>query len=360
MKENINIEELFKDKFENFQPEVSPKAWANIQAGMAASTTAAATGVSAAVKIALISTGIAAASVATWYFGFYEPEQPANAPIIAEQNDTQLVQEDVTTGQTIIHVNDQNDPVIIENKEEIERAILNDPNSQPVIGTETNPANTSGTLVQGGLNGPENNANTGQNDVQVVKTEPDAGNNGAVDSGTDKVKPVPTGRMEYTQTAVYAPSQVVFAANAKNHTGVKWDFGDGTSGEGSDVKHIYARPGKYTVTMKVIGEDHTYSESQELLVKSKSGIDNIPNVITPNGDRINDIFSISTTDIETFTISIRDRSGNEIFNSNDKDFTWDGTDFSGNTVEKGMYNYIIIATGTDGGVFKIPGQIYVQ
>jgi gliding motility-associated-like protein len=360
MKENIDIEKLFKDKFENFQPDVNPGAWANIQAGIAASTTAAATGVSAAVKIALISTGIAAASVATWYFGFYEPEQPANTPIIAEQNDKQLAQEDVTTGQTIIHVNDQNDPVIIENREEIERAILNNnPNGQAVNGTETDDSNASGTNTASGSITPENPGNTGQNDVPVVKIEQD-GNSGTGDSGTDKVKPAPTGRMEYTQAAIYAPSQVVFAANAKNHTEVKWDFGDGSSAEGADVKHIYSRPGKYTVTMRVAGEDHTYSESQELVVKSKSSIDNIPNVITPNSDRINDIFSINTTDIETFTISIRDRSGNEVFNSTDKDFTWDGTDFSGNTVEKGMYTYIIIATGADGGVFKIPGQIYVQ
>src|SRR5687767_4809789 len=118
MKENFNIEELFKDKFENFQPDVNPAAWANIQAGMAASTTAAATGVSTAVKIALISGSIAAASVATWYFGFYEPEQPANLQPVTQQNGNGLVQEDVSTGQTIIHVNNQNDPVILENKEE--------------------------------------------------------------------------------------------------------------------------------------------------------------------------------------------------------------------------------------------------
>ena len=142
---------------------------------------------------------------------------------------------------------------------------------------------------------------------------------------------------------------------------VRWNFKDGTSAEGIEAKHTYTKPGKYTVEMIVAGGDGSaYGETQEIIVKSKSSVDNIPNVITPNGDRINDFFSIKATDIENFSISIRDSRGNEIFSSTDQNFAWDGTDFSGNIVEKGMYTYIIIAEGTDGSVIKLPGQIYVQ
>ena len=65
MKDNLNIEELFQKGFENFQPEVDPSLWANIQAGIG-TTAAVTTGVSVGVKNGLISTGIIAASVATW------------------------------------------------------------------------------------------------------------------------------------------------------------------------------------------------------------------------------------------------------------------------------------------------------
>ena len=34
MKDNLNIEELFQDKFSSFEGSVSPDAWANIQQGM--------------------------------------------------------------------------------------------------------------------------------------------------------------------------------------------------------------------------------------------------------------------------------------------------------------------------------------
>lgn len=347
MKENINIEEILKQKFDNFQPDVNPNIWANVQAGIGAGS-AVTTGVSVGVKIGLISGGIIAASVATWYFGFYEPTNSAET--VVQNKIEQPLEITPEMADAIIVVNDQNDPVIIENKEKIENELrvyqtavepIEGPISYTSVSTETNnpvatensdPANSQTTIISD---------NTNQT--------------------PEKQTPVPSGRMEITQSNAYAPSAITFVSNALNQKEVRWDFGDGTVSEGLVVKHTYNKPGKYLVKMIVVGADKVnYEESQEVVVKSKSSIDNVPNVITPNGDRINDYFSIKSTDIETFVISIRDNKGNEIFNSTDKDFTWDGTDFNGNVVEKGMYTYLIIAEGKDGSVIKLPGQIYVQ
>lgn len=354
MKDNLNIEELFQKTFDDFQADVSPDVWANVQAGIGTGV-AATTGVTAAVKIAMISGGIIAASVATWYFGFYEPENTTEVATNTEVINTPEINVPNETNESLILVNDQNDPVILENKETIEKELANNKTvsnngSSTIDNTKkevvVNSNNTSGSEV---VSNPNNQQVGDKNDKQT-----------GVDA-EDKNKPkVPSGRMELSQTNVYAPSTVTFNSNAINSKRVTWDFGDGTEAEGLEAKHIYAKPGKYSVKMKVFGEETSYEESQELVVKTKSGIDNIPNVITPNGDRINDYFSIKSTEISTFFISIRDNKGNEIFNSNDQEFIWDGTDFEGNMVEKGMYTYIIIAEGNDGGVFKLPGQIYVQ
>lgn len=358
MKENFNIEELFKQKFDNFQPDVDPGVWANIQAGIGTGTAGVVGGVSAAVKIGLISGGIIAASVATWYFGFYEPAQStqpvaAVSELLRDENEINLPPP-VHVQAPIIVVNDQNDPLILENKAQIEKELRNHQ------GTHQN---------QGGNTAVNNNGSTSSNTTNVVgngDTNPvltEQPINSNTDNGTtpdDKKDLVPTGNMELSQAGVYAPSNVSFISNARNYTAVRWDFGDGYTGEGTEVKHTYTKPGKYQVKMTVAGEKTTYEESQEIVVKSKSSIDNVPNVITPNGDRINDVFVIKSTDIETFYITITDNHGNEIFTSNDKDFSWDGTDYSGQTVEKGIYTYIIIAEGKDGSVIKLPGQIYVQ
>lgn len=355
MKDNLNIEEPFQKGFENFQPEVDPSLWANIQAGIG-TTAAVTTGVSVGVKIGLISTGIIAASVATWYFGFYEPEQNITPSTNTNVVSNTIPQEDANTGETIIYVNDKNDPVILENKAEIEKELQNyqtnntttqsnNGSTTPVVNNNnTNNSTSSESSTNNTNNTVANNNNTNENVVVSPVVKPDA----------------PTGRMEFAQSNVYAPSVLTFTSNAKNQKEVRWDFGDGTTSEGIDAKHTYSKPGKYTVEMLILGDGNAYTETQEIVVKSKSTIDNVPNVITPNGDRINDIFSIKTTDIETFTISIRDKNGREIFSSNDQEFIWDGTDYSGEQVEKGMYTYVIIAEGKDGSVIKLPGQIYVQ
>lgn len=352
MKENVNnIEEIFKQKFDNFQPEVNPSVWAGIQAGLG-TTAAVTTGVSVAIKIGIISGGIIAASIATWYFGFYEPETPA--AIISQQSMPIQPEESNETDDAVIVVNDLNDPVIIENEEKIKEELKSHQSGTEIV---------DGPISHVSVTPPQDNTSAG---VSATET----GNNSTsqnpvitenVNEEEVKNKPTPTGRMEFVQSNAYAPSEISFSSNAQNHKEVRWDFGDGTTAEGVTVRHTYSKPGKYAVKMIIVGsEKANYEEVQEIVVKSKSSIDNVPNVITPNGDRINDYFSVKSTDIETFMISIRDNRGNEIFNSTDKDFVWDGTDFSGVVVEKGMYTYLIIAEGKDGSVIKLPGQIYVQ
>lgn len=355
MKENTKIEDLFRQKFENFQPEVDPAVWANVQAGLGV-TTSAATGISAALKIGLISGGIVAASVATWYFGFYEPEQ-STTPVVAEQMADNIADQESAThnNEPIIVVDDTNDPVIIENRETIEQELRNYQNNQNTVsGVSVNNNNNVSNGTQ-----PYTTPNSSNQNTNHTANTP-AGVDQTTNNDVDRKDPIPSGRMELSQTSAYAPVVVTMVSNATNFDEVVWDFGDGQTGEGAEVKHTYNKPGKYIVSMTVLSGKVSYEESQEVVVKSRSSIDNVPNVITPNGDRINDVFSIRSTDIETFHIVITDNRGNEIFSSNDKDFTWDGTDYSGETVEKGIYTYIIIAEGKDGGVIKLPGQIYVQ
>ncbi|MBK7130993.1 MAG: gliding motility-associated C-terminal domain-containing protein [Crocinitomicaceae bacterium] len=353
MKENTNIEDLFRQKFENFQPQVDPSVWAGIQSGVA-TTTAVTTGMSAMLKIGLVSGGIIAASVATWYFGFYESNQNQSLP--AQQNVTEVLPDEQSENeQPLIIVNDVNDPVIQENREKIEKELRNNHLDQ----SNTNTSGFNTTQNTNTINGStETNTN--------IQTQPESQyteNNTVVEIEEIELKEklVPTGRMEIDQQSNYVPAQVSFVSNARNQKEVKWYFGDGTETTGNETKHTYTQPGKYTVKMVVVGSDKiNYEESQEIVVASKSSIDNVPNVITPNGDRINDVFSIKATNIETFMISIRDQRGNEIYSSQDVDFTWEGTDYDGNVVEKGMYTYQIIAEGTDGSVIKLPGLIYVE
>lgn len=80
----------------------------------------------------------------------------------------------------------------------------------------------------------------------------------------------------------------------------------------------------------------------------------IPNIFSPNGDHVNDVFAFITgPDIQIVKIngSIYDRWGNEIFNSTEAPFTWDGM-FNGETLMPGVYVYRIFCS------YRIDGQSF--
>ncbi len=87
----------------------------------------------------------------------------------------------------------------------------------------------------------------------------------------------------------------------------------------------------------------------------------IPNSFTPNGDGINDIFSIKGTGVklENYSMEILDRWANSVFFTKDIAQGWDGK-VNGNDAEVGTYVYIIKAVGMNGeGRKEFVGDISV-
>jgi gliding motility-associated-like protein len=68
----------------------------------------------------------------------------------------------------------------------------------------------------------------------------------------------------------------------------------------------------------------------------------IPNVFTPNGDGSNDIYFVSSKGLTEFNMTIVNRWGNVVFESNDSQIGWDGTS-NGMKCSDGVYFYILNA-----------------
>ena len=82
----------------------------------------------------------------------------------------------------------------------------------------------------------------------------------------------------------------------------------------------------------------------------------IPNVFSPNGDGINDVFSIhpgSTITMISMEGTIYDRWGNVVFASSAIPFTWDGR-FGGENVMPGVYVYRVTCK------YEVVGNIYEE
>ncbi len=82
-------------------------------------------------------------------------------------------------------------------------------------------------------------------------------------------------------------------------------------------------------------ESYYYIDGVELIEKEFEVI--IPNIITPNGDGINDLFHLNFPIIKT---EIFNRWGEKLFESNNDAF-WDGRTTAGNEVPSGTYYYVV-------------------
>lgn len=68
---------------------------------------------------------------------------------------------------------------------------------------------------------------------------------------------------------------------------------------------------------------------------------NLTNVFSPNGDGINDFLEFPNIGASDQKVIIINRWGNRIYESNLKNFSWDGKDFNGKEAVEGTYFFII-------------------
>ncbi|MCG8576209.1 MAG: gliding motility-associated C-terminal domain-containing protein [Flavobacteriales bacterium] len=74
----------------------------------------------------------------------------------------------------------------------------------------------------------------------------------------------------------------------------------------------------------------------------------IPNVFTPGGDGINDVFTIQTTGYEELTCSIFNRHGEVVYRFYGLNGSWDGTTHGGVRVSSGTYFIYLELSTSDG------------
>lgn len=105
----------------------------------------------------------------------------------------------------------------------------------------------------------------------------------------------------------------------------------------SEPKLKAVTPGEYWVEVTLSGcifrQETTLKNCEECLY--------IPNIFSPNGDGINDVFQhFPGCEISNYSVQIFDRWGAEIFFSNSTDLSWDAM-LNGNEVLQGAYVYLV-------------------
>lgn len=110
-------------------------------------------------------------------------------------------------------------------------------------------------------------------------------------------------------------------------------WNDGSTGN----KRTIQFPGTYGVTVRTAAGCESYDEIKIAPCKARIYV---PNAFTPDNDDLNNTFQVIGNELERFSITIYDRWGNEVFQSNDILESWDGT-YQGSPALMGVYTYII-------------------
>jgi len=176
---------------------------------------------------------------------------------------------------------------------------------------------------------------------------------GVADSGKILVRPYPV--VNLGPDTFICPNGTPVGLEPKDRLldlpSIKWLWSTGST---SPVLRV-TEEGVYRLTADLDGCKTT----DEIEVK-KDCYNDIPNSFTPNNDGINDYFyprKMLTKGLSTFSMSVYDRWGQKVFETNNTDGRgWDGR-FNNQDQPMGVYIYLIDATFVDGAAEKHTGNV---
>lgn len=126
-----------------------------------------------------------------------------------------------------------------------------------------------------------------------------------------------------------------------------------------NLDYSFTEEGTYYVRFVASNSDgscETYGDTYTIGVGSSDL--RIPNAFTPNDDGINDVWKVAYRSLLSFSCTIFDRYGTQIYHFTDPSKGWDGR-YKGKLVKPGVYFYVIEAKGADGRSYKKGGDINI-
>ena len=183
----------------------------------------------------------------------------------------------------------------------------------------------------------------GSHEVRLIAMKSD----GCSDTATHEVNVVVYAPAAYITEYDTCQTQVYFRSTSVNAGTYYWNFGDGVTSNEPDVVHHYHVTGDYNLTLITNNE----TECADTLVETFNAAPPpehgyyIPNCFTPNGDGLNDRFSvIDFGNCFVYHLTIFDRWGEVVFQTNDLNESWDGM-FKGTLVPEDVYAYLLEGKG---------------
>jgi gliding motility-associated-like protein len=165
-------------------------------------------------------------------------------------------------------------------------------------------------------------------------------------------------------TIVEPNTPVTFSASAAITQAYNWYFADPVSGTQNtstlqNPSHTFAEEGTYCVQLLTSTPAGCSDTSIACIEVIKEASVVIPNVITPNGDGVNEHFIVTASGVKTLEASIYDRWGIKLYSWSGISGGWDGKGKAGKTVSNGVYYYLITTSDFKGETKDYSGYVQV-
>jgi gliding motility-associated-like protein len=106
------------------------------------------------------------------------------------------------------------------------------------------------------------------------------------------------------------------------------------------------------VVTPIIDEPITEDDSQVVKIE-------LPNVFSPNGDNENDFLFLKDYDLRDFQLVVLNKRNQVVYQTNDPQFKWDGSDNVGNPVPVGEYYYMVTAYDVQGKPVNVSNRLTI-
>lgn len=136
---------------------------------------------------------------------------------------------------------------------------------------------------------------------------------------------------------------------------VNWNFGDGigsSSTTDSLLSYVYPEITTYPVTLTVTDTAGCVGEiTTDITVKDTPLFDEMPNILTPNGDGVNDDFSFLPVydDCYDYRFTLFNRWGGKVFETESSQNGFSGISNLGSKLKDGVYFWVLLGNGLGNG-----------
>lgn len=178
-----------------------------------------------------------------------------------------------------------------------------------------------------------------------------------IDTFTELITIANTSIFSFSYTDSCAQDSITLMANIQQGDTINYfiNWPAFVNDTGKIVKTFFEDVGEYIIQMEIL-----YQDSCSFVFTDTLNIINcdffIPNAFSPDGDGLNDLFSITGTFKEA-TLFIYNRHGKLLYSST-QSYLWDGT-YNGKKVSQGVYGYYFYGTDAKNKEIKRSGNVAV-